>query len=134
MRRWVMACGIAAAAAPALAQELITPGQFLDIAEGKTLTFHNWDTGSFFGIEQFLSRSLSVWRETGKDCVYGRVTAEGRELCFRYDNAPERLVCWLPFRHGDRLLVRLARFSDPEVQEIVGISEDPIPCPNAPTS
>lgn len=122
------------AASTLSAQTLISPDEFLDEAEGKTLTFHLFESGAFFGVEQFLSRSLSVWREEGQDCVYGRVTTEGRELCFLYDHQPDQKVCWLPFRHRGKLLVRLASFTDPEVQVVQNITNDPIPCPNAPTS
>ncbi len=116
------------------AQTLITPDEFFDAAEGKTLTFNAFESGGLVGIEQFLSRSLSVWKPGDGECVYGQVTVEGRELCFRYDDRPDRLVCWLPFSYGDQLMVHSASLAQSEIQIVTRINTDPIPCPNAPTS
>lgn len=120
-------------AAPA--QEAISPDDFLDRAEGLTLSFHDLSSGVLVGTEQFLSRSLTVWKPPGQPCVYGRVFVDGPKLCFVYDYAVQKApVCWWPFVEGDRLMVRLARLSNAQIQEVQRISDTPLDCPSQPTS
>ncbi len=122
------------ASVPVSAQELISPEMFLDLADGKTLTFHDYHSGDLVGVEEYLNRSLSVWRDRTGTCVYGRITTEDGKLCFLYDNDADGLpVCWWPFLDGDRILVRTARFWEVEVQEVVKVSEDGLSCPSAPS-
>ena len=83
-------------------------GQFLDIADGNTLTFHDLHSGRAIGVEQFLTRKLSVWKETGGECVYGSITVDDGRLCFLYDHRDEK-VCWWTFAEDDRLFVLLRR-------------------------
>ena len=49
--------------APLGAQERISPDAFLDAANGKTLTFTDLRSGVRVGIEEYLSRDLSVWKD-----------------------------------------------------------------------
>ncbi|WP_298846844.1 hypothetical protein [uncultured Ruegeria sp.] len=119
----------------AFAQTIITPEAFLDAAVGKTLTFYEIRSGGLVGTEQFLSRRVSVWREEGQSCVYGQITTPNGQICFLYDNDPDGMpVCWWPFLHEDRLMVRLASFAEGEIQEVRSITEVSLNCPNAPTS
>jgi len=119
----------------AAAQNIITPEAFLDVAIGKTLEFYEIRSGDLVGTEQFLSRTTSVWRQEGEGCVYGQITTPNGQICFLYDNDPDGLpVCWWPFMHKDRLLVRLASFSDGEIQEVRSITTNSLNCPGAPIS
>ncbi len=119
----------------AMAQSMITPDAFLDAAVGKTLMFYEIRSGELVGTEQFLNRHVSVWREEGRGCVYGQITTPNGQICFLYDNDPDGIpVCWWPFLHQDRLMVRLASFADGEIQEVRSITESSLNCPNAPTS
>lgn len=120
---------------PASAQSRITAEQFLDRAEGRTLHFHLAHTGQLVGIEQFLSRELSVWRPRGQPCVYGRVTIEAGQLCFLYDGeAPQEKSCWFTFVQDGFLIVRGTELIGAEVQVVERITDVPLECPNAPTS
>ncbi|NVO54586.1 hypothetical protein HW561_02135 [Rhodobacteraceae bacterium B1Z28] len=117
------------------AQTVITPQAFLDAVVGKTLEFHEIRSGELVGTEQFLNRTVSVWREEGRGCVYGQITTPNGQICFLYDNDPDGVpVCWWPFLHEDRLLVRLASLSDGEIQEVRSITEDSLNCPSTPIS
>ena len=123
--------------APALAsaQTLISPEAFLDAVVGKTITFYDIRSNTLVGTEEFLNRSFSVWRMEGRDCVYGQITTSNGQICFLYDDAPDGLpVCWWPFLHNNRLMVRLARFVGSETQEVRSITEDGLNCPSAPVS
>ncbi len=120
------------AGAGAFAQERITAGQFLDIADGHTLTFHDLHSGRAVGVEQFLTRKLSVWKETGGECVYGSITVDDGRLCFLYDHRDEK-VCWWTFAEDDRLFVLYADRPTGEIQEIVDISDEPLGCPMKPS-
>ncbi|MCL6285390.1 hypothetical protein M3P21_17820 [Ruegeria sp. 2012CJ41-6] len=135
MRRACAALGAIVMMSPASAQTRITPEAFLDAATGKTLSFYEIETGELVGVEQFLNRSLSVWKEPGQPCVYGKITTPEGRICFEYDNRPERPpVCWWPFARGDRFMVRLDVFLNAEIQEVRSITNEGIACPNAPTS
>ncbi len=132
--RWA-ALGAALLPGWATAQSMITPDAFLDAAVGKTLTFYEIRSGDLVGTEQFLNRRVSVWREEGRGCVYGQITTPNGQICFLYDNDPDGIpVCWWPFLHEGRLMVRLASFADGEIQEVRSITESSLNCPNAPTS
>ena len=71
------------------AQTVITPQAFLDAVVGKTLQFHEIRSGELVGTEQFLNRTVSVWREEGRGCVYGQITTPNGRICFLYDNDPD---------------------------------------------
>lgn len=119
----------------ASAQTIITPDAFLDAVIGKTLKFYEIRSGALVGTEQFLTRKSSVWRQEGGDCVYGQITTPNGQICFLYDNDPDGLpVCWWPFLHDDRLMVRLASFAEGEIQEVRSITENSLNCPSAPIS
>jgi hypothetical protein len=132
VRRYGFLLGLIVAS-PAFGQERITPDAFLDTAVGKTLTFEMFGTGRVVGREEFLNRKLSVWREEGDTCVYGRITIEKDQLCFYYDHrGPEDPACWWTFRDEDRLLVLFAGDGEREIQEVTRIDESGLDCPVKP--
>ena len=116
----------------ATAQERITAEEFLDRAVGRTLTFNDFPSGYTVGVEEYLNRRLSVWRETGGDCVYGDITIEDGKLCFLYDNDPDK-ACWWTYLDGDRLFVLYADLARGEIQEVVKIVDEPLGCPIKPS-
>ena len=117
------------AAAPiARAQESLTPDAFLDRAQGRTLTFVDGPSGALVGIEQFFGRDRSVYARADGSCAYGRVTVEGAELCFRYDDDAGRVHCWWPFEADGQLHVRIASTVSDEVQRVETITDTPVDC------
>ena len=114
------------------AQERITADEFLDLAVGRTLTFNDFASGYTVGVEEYLNRRLSVWRETGGDCVYGDITIEDGKLCFLYDHDPDK-ACWWTYREGERLFVLYADLARGEIQEVVKIVDEPLGCPIKPS-
>ena len=120
------------AALPSAAQSPIPPEEFLDHAVGKTLTFRDYGTGEFVGVEEFLNRTLTVWRDNSGNCVYGVVTIENGQLCFLYEALNLDPVCWWTFRDGDRLLVLLSKLVNGEIQEVASISDQRLSCPDHP--
>ena len=131
MHRLAAALAIAAAL-PAAAQETLTPEAFLDRADGRTLTFVSTPGGRLVGVEQFLSRSRSVYARADGSCAFGQVTVEGPEICFRYDDDPGRAHCWWPFSQDGELHVRFADAGSDEVQRVARIGDGPVQCTNAP--
>lgn len=102
---------------------------------GRTLHFHNARTGDLVGIEEFLRRDLSVWRRANGVCVYGRITIEAGQLCFLYeDETPDEKTCWFVLEDRGELFVRTTEMLNAEIQKVEKISDDPLNCPNAPTS
>lgn len=119
-------------ATPALGQDQLTPGDFLDLALGRTLSFSSIGSGNLVGVEQFLRRDLSVWADETGRCTYGRIEQRGPLLCFLYEDAPDPGNCWIPFNDDGTLLVMADRSG--EVQRISDISDKPVLCEGAPTS
>ncbi len=117
---------------PAVAMELIAPEQFLDKAAGRTLTFRMEPSGQLVGVEQFLSRVLSVWTRADGTCTYGVITVRDGQLCFVYDDDPDVSHCWYTFIDDDGLLVGMP--SDMEVQRVTKITETPVGCRDVPLS
>ncbi len=118
---------------PAFAQERVSPDQFLDFAVGKTLTFELFPGGGLVGVEEFLSRELSVWRDRSDQCVYGQITVTNARICFLYEDDEDGVpVCWAVYRHGPRWLVASTEGLRSEFQEIVQVSEDGLLCPGVP--
>ncbi|WP_170400387.1 hypothetical protein [Ruegeria arenilitoris] len=134
-KRAGVAALLALAPFAAQAQTRITPEAFLAAVQGKTVTFYDYPSGFLVGTEEFLSPTLSVWRMEGRGCVYGQITTPNGQICFLYDDDPDDVpVCWWPFLHEDRLMVRLASFSRREIQEVRSITEDGLNCPSVPIS
>ncbi|WP_298842311.1 hypothetical protein [uncultured Roseobacter sp.] len=135
MRAWLSALAALTWAAAAPAQTLISPQAFLDEAVGKTLTFSDLTTNQIVGTEFFISRTESVWEQADGICVRGRITTPDDRICFLYDHQQDREpVCWWPFRHEGRLMVRVARLSDGEIQVVSDISDEPFYCGDVPVS
>ncbi|MFK7875817.1 MAG: hypothetical protein AB8B71_08535 [Paracoccaceae bacterium] len=117
------------------AQSRISAEAFLDIAVGKTLTFHSMRFGALVGTEEFLRRDLSVWKRAGGTCVYGRITIEAGQLCFLYDDEVQsEKSCWFVLQDGAQLYVRAPEMLNAEIQRVSSITTEKIECPNAPTS
>ena len=118
-------------AAPAAAQDRLTPGEFLDRAEGRTLTFSQAQTGTLVGVEQFLRRDLSVWATADGRCTYGRIEVREDLVCFIYEDNPDPDNCWTPFDMEGKIVV-LSVTGD--IQEVTNVSRTPVACRDAPVS
>jgi hypothetical protein len=132
VRRAALLIAALLAAAPAHAQEQLTPDAFLDLALDRTLSFSSLRSGMLVGVEEFLRRDLSVWADETGRCTYGRIEIRGPHLCFLYEDAPDPNNCWIPFNDEGALLV-LSQ-STGEVQRISDISDAPVVCDGTPTS
>ncbi|MFK7870983.1 MAG: hypothetical protein AB8B58_17310 [Roseobacter sp.] len=111
-----------------VAQEQIAPSEFMDRAAQNTLTFRSYPGDRLVGIEQFLSRSKSVWARADGRCTYGEITLVGSRVCFRYDDDAQVTHCWLPFFYEDRLMVQA---TNGEVQQVTRITQRPVQCSDA---
>jgi len=131
--RFALALWMMVAALPVHAIERVSPEAFLKFAEGKTLTFTLYGTDQLVGVEEFLSRRLSVWRNSQGRCVYGIITVENGQVCFFYEELNRTKDCWWMFRDGETLLARLADFSSSHTQEVTEITKDGVSCPTVPS-
>lgn len=129
-----LAAAILLFAAPATAQDRLTPEQFLDLVVNRTASFATFPDRQPVGTEQFLSRSRTVWARANGTFAYGLVTTQDAQVCFDYDDDPPGVLhCWVPFLRDARLFV--ASIDDlGEVQEVVDISDDPVACTQVPIS
>ena len=93
-------------AGPALAQEVVSPDEFRDYAEGYTLYFER--DGAPFGSEAFEPGGHTRWRYTDGTCVRGVWRPHGAQLCFLYESDDESgPLCWRMLRDAGGLLARL---------------------------
>jgi len=131
--RWVLALALGLfASTGAVAQQKITPQEFLDRANGKTLTFTDRNSGSVVGVEQFLNRELSVWAQSDGRCSYGKISVRGELMCFLYEDFPNPDNCWLPLEaDGELLVLSTGSF---QILMITQINEKPVICEGAPLS
>ncbi|WP_390910511.1 hypothetical protein [Pseudosulfitobacter sp. SM2401] len=116
----------------AVAQDQIPPDAFLDIAEGRTLTFSGYISGRVIGEEHFLRRDRSVWADKTGRCTYGRIEVRGPYLCFIYEDEFDPENCWTTYNENGTLLV----MSHPglEIQRISDINDTPLSCQDVPLS
>ncbi|WP_415920058.1 hypothetical protein [Tateyamaria sp. SN6-1] len=118
---------------PAMAQERITPAQFLDRLAGKTATFVDFRSGDLIGIEQFVRRDRTIWARANGSCAYGTVFVRDGMVCFDYDDQPPGIThCWVPFTHEDGLLVATA--DGRSIQRVSSIVDGPVICEAPPIS
>ena len=117
-------------AVPATGQTQLTPDEFLDRAEGRTLTF-SYPDGSLVGVEQFLDRGRTIWKRPGRACTYGEIELREDLICFLYDDFPDVDNCWVPFTVEGQLFVVSVGGS---TQDITQITQSPIPCGDVPVS
>ncbi|WGH79714.1 hypothetical protein [Jannaschia ovalis] len=129
--RWLILAALAGLAAPAAAQEPMSPAAFLDALEGRTATFVMRDGGDLVGIERFLDRARTVWAHADGSCAYGTIMLRGPQVCFTYDDDPGVSHCWLPFRDGE---THVRSLSSGEVQRISRIDDSYVGCDGEPLS
>ena len=123
---WLSSCA-------AVAQERVSPELFLDFALGKTLTFDTFPSGELVGVEEYLRRDLSVWRDRSGICVYGQISVENDQVCFLYDNDEDGVpICWITFLEGERWFVLSTNGRRSEIQEITGVTKEGLDCPESP--
>jgi len=107
------------------AQDRLTPDEFLDRADGRTFTFERFPVGGLVGVEQFLSRTRTVWATPTGTCTYGKIEVRGPLICFIYEDLSNPEHCWTPFSSDDGLLVMSITGG---MQRISQISRKPVIC------
>ena len=115
-------------AAPASAQETLTPDAFAALAAGHTLHFTL--DGMPFGAEQYLDGQRSLWRFEDGSCESGRWWGEGDRVCFDYGEG-HGAECWR-FRRSDCGLKAALVKDDAEtgfVLRLAGRDDAPLDCP-----
>ncbi|RED12316.1 hypothetical protein [Pontivivens insulae] len=127
-----LSLALALPATGAVAQDLLTPDEFLDIAVGNTLTFRDAQTGQLIGIEQFLARDRSKWTRADGTCVNGDISVRGAAICFDYPDDP-RTHCWWPIMDQGEIYVRFATLSSSSIQQVTEITQDPVICEEVPS-
>lgn len=117
--------GMALCAGPALAQEDISPRDFLDRLAGQTAWFST--PGGLVGIEHFNGDGTTKWLRRDGSCTQGQITVQDAEICFTYEDSPDQTYCWVPRINGDVLSVRSTDPGQP-VQVISRMSRTQLHC------
>lgn len=126
MRTFALAATLALALpAAAIEEEMLSPSQFRDYAEGWTLYFTD-PSGEPVGAESFGSDGQATWQTPDGTCVDGLWKPHGGQLCFYYGFESE-VQCWRVLRDDEGMFVRQVG-EDPEVYRIVRRDRKPLLC------
>lgn len=117
---------LALIAAPALAEEPVSPSEFKDFAEGYTLYFER--DGQPFGAEEFLEGGKTRWRYRDGSCVIGAWRPHGAQLCFLYPDQGSDVQCWRMMRDDNGLYARLLGPEGGLELRIAGRDRSPLLC------
>ncbi len=90
------------AALPAEAQTALTPEQFEQLVEGRTLDF-GYDGQKPYGLERYMPGRKVFWSWGGTTCEPGYWYPEDGNICFKYDFDPVA-QCWRYFQSDGKLL------------------------------
>lgn len=104
----------------------MTGAEFDAYTLGQTLTFGV--DGVPYGIEQYLPGRRVLWSFIGEDCREGSWFEAGPQICFVYDDEPQRQHCWTFYDTGNGLRARFG--NDPEGTELIEVlrSTAPMQC------
>lgn len=126
VRTLLISLALAGFATAVPAQTPLTAGEFEAHVSGKTVTYQQ--SGSIFGIEEYLPDRKVRWSVAPGECQYGSWYPEDRFICFvyEYDPVPH---CWTFWKEGD-VLVALSDSGLPglELYE-TDRSDTPLDCP-----
>jgi len=103
MRTLLLICFLALAS-PAFGEEVVSPSEFREYAEGYTLYFER--DGEPFGSETFEPGGNTVWRYMDGSCSDGAWRPHGAQVCFYYGEGTD-VLCWRLVRDDEGLVVRL---------------------------
>ncbi|MFO1141269.1 MAG: hypothetical protein U1E59_02585 [Amaricoccus sp.] len=119
---------LALLAAPAAAEDTLTPDAFAALVTGHTLHFTL--DGIPFGAEQYFDGQRSLWRFEDGSCESGRWWADGDRICFDYGDALGT-ECWRFHRAGDDVAAALVRDGAETgfTLRLAGSDEAPLDCP-----
>lgn len=90
------------AALPASAAEPLSANAFESYVDGKTLYYGSGQQS--YGVEEYLPDRRVRWSFLDGRCKEGYwYEADGSEICFVYEDAPEDPQCWTFFNEGSKL-------------------------------
>lgn len=116
----------ALATAPAFAEDPVTAEEFDALTLGRSMAWS--ESGTVYGLEQYLPGRRVRWAAVGEDCTLGHWYAEGPAICFKYetDSEPD---CWIITRSAtgfDALYITSPPGTTPVA---VAETRDPPACP-----
>ena len=124
--------GFVSATCASIAQEVVSPEDYVRSAEGKTITYRTVGTDRLLGVEQYLGDGRTIWRARGEPCTFGQISFHGPQLCFTYETEGVT-SCWLPFRIDGQLHARSVSVLGSVVYRAEE-STEPLECDGVPVS
>lgn len=112
----------------AAAQEALSPQDFLNMVEGRTIAFAAAADGTPLGDEQFLGEGRSLLRLPDGSCHEGEVSVRGPAICFAYPELSAETECFWMMRDEGRLLARSAALISGRLLEVGPITDAPLAC------
>lgn len=105
----------------------MSAAEFEAYVTGKTLTY--FDSGTAYGIEEYLPNRRVRWAFVGDQCQEGTWYEAQGQICFLYEHNPSEPQCWIFEDQGGRLSARFAGAEDGRVLYEAQASDDPLFCP-----
>ncbi len=102
-------------ALPLSAAEPLGQKGFFELTKGRTFTFSL--DGEFYGAETYLPGNRVIWQRQSGECLPGYWYAQGKHICFIYENQPDS-VCWEVYAEENGLRVVSASGTATELEEL----------------
>lgn len=114
-------------ATAAFAEAPMSAEAFEQYSTGKTLVYGTG--GTAYGAEQYLPGRKVIWTFLDGRCQRGTWYEAAGQICFVYENNPDRPQCWSFFDTAGGLAARFE--NDPEATQLIEVekSADPLICP-----
>ncbi|WP_107495202.1 hypothetical protein [Thalassobius sp. I31.1] len=100
---------------PVTASEPLGEKGFHELTKGRTYTFSL--NGEFYGAETYLSGNRVIWQRQSGECLPGHWYAQGKHICFLYENQPDP-VCWEVYAEENGLRVVSTSGTATELEEL----------------
>lgn len=132
MSRLALIALLSGLALPASAQDMPSASALLDGPAfdqrftGKTVFYDRHGQG--FGVEQYNRDRTVIWQFDGGDCEYGHWWEESGAICFSYEAAPDRQICWWFFDQNDETHARVVGDPPSEDLTVGSMSDTPLTC------
>jgi hypothetical protein len=126
VRAFALSIALAGLASASPAQTPLTAEEFAAHVTGKTITYQQ--SGSIFGIEEYLPDRKVRWSVAPDECQYGSWYAQDRFICFvyEYDPVPH---CWTFWKEGEALVALADTGLQGQELYEADRSDTPLSCP-----
>lgn len=123
---WLCTAMLATAQDIPPAGSMLTGPDFDRLFGGKTVIFSQGNAP--YGVEQYNTDRTVIWQFMNGECEYGHWWEDAGAICFSYEAAPDRQICWWFFDRDDTVFARV--LGDPPERDlrVDAITDTPLTC------